>query len=89
MLFELQLDLWNKPYLDIITSFAYQGKQLNEIYSVPWEDDGILPTFLLLLQPANSREFQMSEMSGDWSLYLRVYRKEKVHLQTFSDKRNG
>ena len=47
ILFELQLR--NKVYLHIITSFAYQGKQLNEIYSVPWEDDGILPFIFSIL----------------------------------------
>ena len=41
MLFEFALQ--NTPNLHIITSFAYQGKLQNEIYSVPWEDDGILP----------------------------------------------
>ena len=43
ILFEFALR--NKSNLHFITSFASQGKLLNEIYSVPWEDDGILPRF--------------------------------------------
>ena len=43
ILFEFALR--NKSNLHIITSFASQGKLLNEIYSVPLEDDGILPRF--------------------------------------------